>query len=270
MSDDPPGSIDVASPTRTGSPSSVPWISVASVVVALLVWEGVCRAELVSRVLLVAPSRIAVAGVEMLGLASVRADIGHTLAAFAASLAIALVGGAGVGLLIGWSPVARQVLQPFVVTFHALPKVVLMPLILLWVGFGLGASVFLGAMMAAFPVLTSVAAGVGALEADLLVLARAFGAPRRLTVRAIVLPGLAPFLVSGLRVGISYAMVGVLIAELAGSGRGVGHLMLLFLETFEIERLFAAMTLVAGLTLAATGAVGVLERRLGRWRPDPA
>jgi len=242
------------------------WLSVAAVVVFLLAWEGVARLELVSPVLLSSPTRIAATLPGLLG-GPLLADAAHTLAAYGLSLAVAVTGGTAVGLLIGWSPTAYAVLNPFVVGFHSLPKIVLVPLVVLWLGIGLPANVFLGAMMAAFPILTGAFSGLRALEGDLLLLARAFGAGRLATLRTVVLPGVLPYVLAGLRVGVNYAMVGVLIAEFYASSRGVGYRMVVFMANFEIDPFFASLVLVAGFMVAVTGVVHALERRARAWRP---
>jgi NitT/TauT family transport system permease protein len=190
------------------------------------------------------------------------------LLVFAIAIAIAATLGSALGLLIGWSRLAHRLLHPFVVGLNAVPKIALMPLVVLWFGIGRPAGVFLAALMASFPVIISTSVGLSALERDHVMVARAFGASRALTLRSVVLPGVLPYLVSGLRVGVSYALVGLLIAEFFASSRGIGYRMLAYMSSFEVDAFFVCLLLVAGFALACTAILRALETRMQAWRPD--
>ena len=235
--------------------------------VALAAWEGVCRGGLVSPVLLAPPTRVAAAAYRLVLSPAVQQDIAYTAGVYALSLGVALVGGTPIGLLMGSSDRVYRLVNPFVVALNCLPKIVLMPLITLWMGIGLQASVLLGALMAAFPIAIASCSGVRSLEQDLILLARSFHAGRWLTARAIVLPGITPFVVSGLRVGLSYAMVGVLTAEFFASSQGIGYRMVALVSNFQIDAFYGCLALVVALALSLTGLVAALERRLQSWRP---
>ncbi len=243
-------------------------ISGASVTLALLVWEGICRAGLVSPVLLSPPSRVAVVGAELVASGALTEDLLFTAGVFALSMVIAAAVGLSLGFLMGASRVAWHALNPFVVVANSLPKVVLMPLVLLWLGISVSANVFLGSLMASFPILINVAGGVRGMDVELMNLARAFRAGRWLTVRAVVLPAVTPHALAGLRVGVSYGMVGVLIAEFFGANRGTGHRMLVYIANFHVAEFFVCVVLVAAFTLACVGVVALLERRVEAWRPS--
>lgn len=113
------------------------WVSPLSVLGFLVVWEAACRMQWVSPVLLTPPTQIIQAGVVLLQTPAFLQDIVFTLTVYGLSLAFAVVIGSLIGFVIGYSFTAYQVLNPFVVTINALPKIVLMPLIILWVGIGI-------------------------------------------------------------------------------------------------------------------------------------
>ncbi len=244
------------------------WLSVASVLAFLALWELVCALGWVSPVLLSAPSKIAATAVERLGEPTLWADLSYTAGAFGMALALAIVGGAVVGGVIGYSRAAYAAVNPFIVVVNALPKVVLMPLVVLWVGIGTTANVLLGAVMASFPILTSTHSGIRALERDYVRLARSFGARPATVIRTIVVPGVVPYLLAGIRVGLNYAMVGVLISEFFGSSQGLGYRMMLLMANFEVAAFFVYLGVVAVFTLAASALLHAIERRVQRWRPD--
>ncbi|MBL4684867.1 MAG: ABC transporter permease [Nannocystaceae bacterium] len=250
-------------------PGAERWLSVVSVGTFVVVWELVCRAAWVSPVLLSPPSQVAVVGATLVAQPRLWSDLLYTATAFGAALAIAVVGGAALGVLIGYSRAAYFAVNPFIVVINALPKVVLMPLVVLWVGIGTTANVLLGAVMASFPILTATYAGIRSLERDYVRLARSFGATPRVIFRTIVVPGVVPYLISGLRVGLNYAMVGVLISEFFGSSLGLGYRMMLLMANFEVASFFVYLVVVAIFTLGASALLHILERRVQRWRPDP-
>ena len=243
------------------------WVSVGAVAICLTAWEAICRLELVSPVLLSSPSRIAVTGFRLLRSGALDADLLFTFEVFSVSVATALVAGVAIGFAMGFSPWVYHALNPFIVVANSLPKIVLMPLIVLWIGISMSANVFLGALMASFPIIISVFTGVRGLDHDFVLLARSFGAGRWLTLRAVVIPGVTPFVLAGARVGISYAMVGVLIAEFFGSNRGTGYRMVLYMSNFRIDEFFVCIVIVAAFTLACVAVVHRLERRVEAWRP---
>jgi ABC-type nitrate/sulfonate/bicarbonate transport system permease component len=230
-------------------------------------WELSARAEWVNPVLTSSPTRVAAAGADLLQNPALYPDLGFTLGVFLLSVAIGLVVGTALGLALGTSESLYLALNPFVVASNALPKIVLLPLIVIWLGVGLAANVFLGALMASFPILVSTFTGVRHLEQEYSALARSFGASRWLRLREIVLPGVLPYVVSGLRVAVSYALVGALIGEFFSSERGIGHRMRLHMANFEVDPFFVCLCLVAALALLATSFVQRLERRVERWRP---
>ena len=244
------------------------WVSAAAVILFLSAWELFCRLELVNPVLLVSPTRIAITGTELLASGALSNDILFTVEVFLLSLGVAVVAGVTVGFAMGTSWLAYHAINPFVVVANSLPKIVLIPLIVLWLGIGMAANTFLGALMAGFPIITSTYAGTRSLDRDFILLARSYRASRWLTLRAIVLPGMTPFVLSGLRIAISYAMVGSLIAEFFASSQGIGYRMVLYMSNFQVEAFFVCMILVAIFTLVCTSAVHRLERIFDAWRPN--
>jgi len=243
------------------------WTSLALAAVIVVSWELAVRSGAADPVLVSSPSRIARAIPAVMGSARFGEDLGYSLSVFGMALALALVLGAPTGLVMGYSPIAYRVLEPLVVAFNALPKVALLPLLVLWVGLGRPAGVLLATLMASFPIVIATATGLEALERDHVQMARAFGAPFGLLLRRVVLPGVTPYLVSGLRVGVSYALVGVILAEFFAASRGLGYRMVVTMQNFEVDAFFVCLLVVAVVALTTTGMVGAVERRVQRWRP---
>jgi NitT/TauT family transport system permease protein len=195
-------------------------------------------------------------------------DLAATLSAFGASLALATVLGTAVGAAMGASRTAYHLLNPHMTALNAVPKIALMPIVVMWFGLGFPSAVFLGTLMGSFPIAVSVYAGMRGLERDYVLLARAFGATRMKTALSVVVPGLVPHLIAALRIAVNYVLVGVLIVEFFASDRGLGYRMVVFSQNFQVASFFSILVLVMGLALGLAGALYWLESRLTTWRPE--
>ncbi|CAN0540373.1 unnamed protein product, partial [Laminaria digitata] len=233
---------------------------------ALCAWEVASRLELLDPVLTSSPARILAAARRLFSAGALEADILFTLQVFSLSMALAIMLGLALGVAMGASQLVYRLLNPFVVMANGLPKVVLMPWIVLWLGISMAANVFLGTLMASFPIMTSVYGGMRAMEHDLIMLARAFGASRVQLWRHILIPALIPHLLAGIRIAISYTMVGVILAEFFASNEGIGHRMVVYMSNFDVDAFFVCVVLVAAWTVACTSVVRLLERRIEPWR----
>ncbi len=253
---------------KSPAPGSGYPVFLVSVLVLLAGWEAVDRAGWISPVLFSSPSRIVSSGVDLLGSGKINDDLVTTLAGFSAAFLVATFFGVIAGIAIGYSETLYRIFHPYIVAVNAVPKIVLMPLVILWFGLGLPSKVFLGGVMAGFPIVVSTHAGVRGLDREYIQLARAFRASRRRILRSVILPSIAPYVLSGMRVGINYAMVGVLIVEFFASGKGVGYRMVLYTQNFQIDRFFVLLVVVVAFTLVCTELVQRLERRMGSWRPS--
>ena len=181
----------------------------------------------------------------------------------AAALAIPL------GLLMGWYARFRYALDPFVTFLYATPRIVLLPLLIIWFGIGVEskvAVVFLGAF---FAMIINTTAGVRNLDVNLIKVARSFGASDLQLFRTVALPGSVPFILTGLRLGIGHALTGVVVGEAVAAQFGVGQMMFVAGATFQSSKVFAGLVLIAGAGMLMTLTLQWLERRFEAWRPPP-
>src|SRR5438445_12956258 len=179
----------------------------------------------------------------------------------------AVVLGIVLGLLVGWYKRLRYALDPFITFLYATPRIVLLPRFIIWFGIGVEskiAVVFLGAI---FAILINTAAGVRNLDANLIKVARSFGAADLQLFRTIALPGSVPFVLTGLRLGIGHALVGVVVGELVAAQHGIGRLMALAGSTFQSDKVFAGLIIIASAGMLTTLLLQRLERRYEAWRP---
>ncbi|TDV56360.1 ABC transporter permease [Actinophytocola oryzae] len=189
-----------------------------------------------------------------------------TARGFAAGWAIAVVAGIGLGVLMGWSRAIRETLEPFVFVLNAVPRVALIPLLVVWLGYGFAYQVTVVALWSVFPVLLDTIAGVRDAKASLVRMARVFGASPGQVLVTVALPGSVPLVMAGVRQALSHAITGVVGAEIWASAAGIGWVIADAAQTVQVERIIAAVVLVAVAGAVLNELLGVLERRLTRWK----
>jgi NitT/TauT family transport system permease protein len=240
----------------------------AVVFFALLIgtWEVACRLGFIEPILLPVPSNVLAEALDGLSAGRWNADISLTMTSFGLAFAVATFAGTLLGIATGVSKTLFHLVDPYVVVLNALPKVVLCPLVMLWFGTGITARVFLGAVMATFPIIASTVAGIQSVDRDHMLLVRACRGGRWIVFKDVLLPSVAPYMLSGMRVGVNYAMVGVLVVELFASSRGIGYRLNAYSQNFQGDLFFVLLSVVVVIVLALTGLIRMLEVRFGGWR----
>ncbi len=242
-----------------------------SFVVLLLVWQIVpyfVPLKAGTRLFFTVPSQIAGKLWQMIVSGSLWAPLGVSATAFAIGLLIAIVVGLPLGILVGRSSVLNAMFDPFITAFNATPRLVFLPLLMLWFGIGLWskvAIVFLGAL---FPLLINTYEGVRNADKLLINVVRSFGANEWDIARLVVVPNALPFIVVGLRLAIGRAVLGVVVSEFFGSQEGLGVVMVRAASGFQVDVVFAGLIVFAFLSLVMTGLVKLVEERMSRWRPE--
>jgi NitT/TauT family transport system permease protein len=221
-----------------------------------------------TRLFFTVPSRIFATLWQMFASGAIWAPLGVSASAFAIGLALAIAAGLPLGILLGRSATLNAMLDPFVTAFNATPRLVFLPLLMLWLGIGLWskvAVVFLGAL---FPLLINTHEGVRNADKLLINVVRSFGATGWDVARLVVIPNSLPFIVVGLRLAIGRAILGVVVAEFFGAQDGLGVVMVRAASSFNVDVVFAGLIVFAALSLVMTGLVKLIEQRMSRWRPQ--
>ncbi|MEK7215891.1 MAG: ABC transporter permease, partial [Chloroflexota bacterium] len=193
----------------------------------------------------------------------------HVLASgleFALGFTIAGIAGILLGLLLASSGLARTTLNPWVSALYATPIVALSPRLILWFGLGLVSKIVVVFSVAVFPVLVNTQTGIETADEKLVETARAFGATQRQIFTKVLLPSALPFIVAGLRLAIGRGLVGVVVAELFGAKEGLGFLIVVSSQTFDMGALFVATVILAVAGVVSTEGVRMIERRIAPWR----
>jgi ABC-type nitrate/sulfonate/bicarbonate transport system permease component len=242
-----------------------------SLVVLLLVWEFLPRLITMqegTKLFFTVPSDIGGTLWQMFATGAIWGPLGVSASAFAIGLSIAIAVGLPVGVLLGRSAALNAMFDPFITAFNATPRLVFLPLFLLWFGLGMWSKVMIVFIGALFPILINTYEGVRNADRVLINVVRSFGATEWGIARLVVVPNALPYIVVGLRLAIGRAVLGVVVAEFFGSEAGLGVVMVRAASRFQVDVVFAGLIVFAVLSLLMTGLVKLLEDRLSRWRPQ--
>lgn len=238
-----------------------------AVVVALGVWQLVASLRVKPAIVLPGPWDVIQAFRQLFSNSAIWTDLATSGKELLYGLLLATVIGLPLGLVIGWYRRLAYVLNPFVTFLYATPRIAVTPLLIIWLGIGLSSKVAIVFLMAVFPILINAATGVQSLDSSIVRVARCFGAGDLKIFRTIALPGSVPFIISGLRLAVGQALIGVFVAELSGAISGVGVLMNTAGQQFQTSVVFAGLFIFAVTGVLLTGLLRRIERHFAAWRP---
>ncbi|GAA4431580.1 ABC transporter permease [Georgenia halophila] len=237
-----------------------------SLAVLLLAWELYGRS--VNPVLFTYPVAIVQAAVDMIADGTWQTAMWETTSV----LAIGAVSGTVLGILVGLAAgrfwVAKEVVDIPINALYALPAVALIPVIVLWFGFGSSAKVFIVAFFVFFPVVINTTRGVQEVESELIEVTRSFCSPERAVWRDLLIPASLPYVFTGIKLAIGRGLVGVIVAEFFTAISGLGNLIVTSANTFQTARTFVPIVTLSLIGVGLTALLGVAERRLAPWRRD--
>lgn len=234
-----------------------------SVTALILAWELYVHFSGISPTALPAPSRILVRGFEQREALATHslATLQATTFGFACSLSAAFL----FSVLVDFFAPLRRALFPVFIITQTLPLVAIAPLVVLWFGFGLTPKIVLVALVTFFPMLVALAQGYEATDPDIEALLASMGASRRRIFLLARLPSALPYFFAGLRISITYAVVGAIFAEYAGAARGLGIYILNAKNNFRPDLVLAAVFVSATLTLVLFGTTVLVQRAVMPW-----
>ena len=242
-------------------------IGAGTLIAALAIWELVARAGLIDPLFIAAPSRIARAGYTLMATGEIWPDLRVSGSEFLLGYVLAAIVGIPIGLATGWYRRLSFLLGPFVDTLNAVPRLTLMPLIVIWFGIGIWskvAVVFLGAVI---PITINTQSGVKTSEARFIRVARSFCASNAKIFASIVLPGTVPFIFTGLKYGAGRALLGVVVGELYAATAGIGHMIADAGNTLQTDVVFFGVLIFMATGLTVVALLDRIERHFESWRP---
>ena len=239
-------------------------LQLVSVLALLSAWEGAARMGWADPLFVPAPSAVARAFGLIGGPAL--AALGDTLGKTAIAYVLSMVLGVAAGLAVGSIRLLRDVLNPFVVALYGIPKILVLPWIVLLLGYGTAPAIFYGTLHGLFPVLVLVIGAVRDVDRTLVTVARSYGATTWQLYWKVLLPAIVPSVFAGMRLGIVFCLLGVLVVEMFAGIRGMGYVMGAFANGFQAPELFAATGLVSAASIAIVLALDHVSERLSHWR----
>lgn len=249
--------------TREGM---LPWITTPVLLFAMvLAWHAYVKATGISAFILPSPGAVWDEWLLMLDSPRAWRHTYFTVYATLVGFAWAILIGVGLGVLIARIRWLEQTLNPFIVATQVIPKVALVPLFVVWFGFGITSKVIVAAVLAFFPILTNTVLGVKSIDAGHRDVMTSLNATRWQIFRRLELPSALPYIVTGMEVGIVLALIGAIVGEYLGGSSGLGHLLIARMNAFETDGLFAVMIHMTLLGFFFYAAIGALRRVLIPW-----
>ena len=250
-------------------PQSVSIVVLGAIMLAI--WWGIAELELVRRILLPGPTETfeelwSITGnilsgghvAEGLWITTKEVIFGFIAAAFF---------GFVLGVVVGETRLGKRAVMPYLVALNALPKVAFAPVFVAWFGFGFGVNskIVMAMFIAFFPVIVDTAAGLYAVDADTLMLFQSMESSRWQTLRKLKLPSALPYIFAGLKTAAVFSVVGAVVGEYLGGGKGLGELIRLSAQTLRIDRVFAMIVYLGVIGLILFGVVAYAEKKLLYW-----
>lgn len=187
---------------------------------------------------------------------------------FLFGLGLSIIVALPLGVILGRSQTVDAIFDPFITAFNATPRLVFLPIVLIWFGVGFWTVIAIVFMGAVFPLLINTYAGVKNADRLLINVVRSFGANEWQINKLVVLPNSLPFIIAGLRLAIGRAILGVVVAEFfGGTEYGLGVVMVQASQGYRVDILFAVLIIFMTVSLVITAGVKMFEDRLSRWRP---
>ena len=228
-----------------------------------LLWEVLCLALGISDLILPRPSQIATVLVHKLPL--LWPHTVQTLKTTLAGFALGVAAGILLGLVIGSSRLAYDVAYPLLVGFSSIPKVAVVPIFVVWFGAGTVPAILTSMVISIFPVVVNVATGLASTEPELEDVLKVLGASRRDVLFNVSLPRSLPYLFASLKIAITLAFVGTVLAETVAANKGIGNVMMIASGNFDVPMVFAGLVILAAMGVLLYLASSWLELRLTGW-----
>jgi ABC-type nitrate/sulfonate/bicarbonate transport system permease component len=239
-------------------------IRTAAVATFLVIWEFYGRR--MDPIFMAPPSAIFEAAVQLIQSGALRKALVESLWPFAVGMALTIVFGIAIGIAIAQWRMVEYVCDPFINALYAIPRIALVPLIILWAGLEFTGKVTILVSVAVFPIIVNTYAGIRDVRGSMLEIGRAYGATETQIFFKIILPAAIPFIMAGVRLSVGLAIIGIVVAEFFTAISGLGGMIVEYANVFATAKLFVPIIVIALVGVVLTELVMWLERRLSKWR----
>ena len=242
------------------------WVSVASILCLLAIWELICQSGVVSSLFLPAPSAIINALLEMIADGEIGVSLAASLYRILAGFFVGSLIGLAVGLVTGTSALMDKIGTSIVNAIYPIPKIALLPLFILWLGIGELSKVTIIALGVFFPVAMNTYSGVKNVDTLLLKVAASFNASWWMTMKSVVLPNALPMIFAGLRLAAGTSLLLLVAAEMIAAQVGIGALILHYGDLMITDKLMAGVIVLSLLGLVFNLILQFVERKAIPWK----
>jgi NitT/TauT family transport system permease protein len=239
------------------------WAPLVALAAILLLWQAVCVIFAIPEYIFPTPSTIAQATLEFAGPIAQAAwkTFWVTLIGFAISIVVGVL----LGFLVGSSRLAYAALYPLLVAFNAVPKAAIVPILIVWFGIGLGPGILTAFLISFFPITVNIATGLATLEPELEDVLRVLGAKRWDVLTKVGLPRSMPYFYASLKVAITLAFVGTVLAEMTAGDSGIGYLMQTAGSQQRMPLAFAGLVVIGVMAYVMYEMFSLVEKRTTGW-----
>ena len=245
------------------------WIVITTVAIILVVWEFFPQSGLVNRILFPTFGDTVTAFIQLVGGGYWWDDLYKTMSAVAIAWVIGVVFGFSMGVVLGTSPFIRQAITPYAIAVQALPKVVLAPLLIGWLGFGSESKIALAVIICFFPVWIDTMVGLALPSANEFKLMKSLKASKWQVFTKLQLPSALPMVMVGVKHALLLAFTGVIVAEiLSASDGGLGKLTKEFASQLNMGLVYSVVTIVVILSITLVSIADVIERKVVFWSEE--
>ena len=212
------------------------------------------------------PSAIFRAAGELIANGALKKALLQSLWPFSVGMVLTIAIGIAVGIVIAQWRTVEYILDPFINALYAIPRIALVPLIILWAGLEFAGKVTILVSVAVFPIIVNTYAGIRDVRGSMLEIGRAYGATESQIFFKIILPAALPFIMAGVRLSVGLAIIGIVVAEFFTAISGLGGMIVEYANVFATAKLFVPIIVIALIGVVLTELIMWIERRLSRWR----
>ncbi|MBI2087272.1 MAG: ABC transporter permease [Deltaproteobacteria bacterium] len=243
-------------------------LGTTAVLIFLTIWELTGNTfQLINPMFMSAPSLVYKAAVQLVTSGEIWNDLRVSGLEFFWGYLLSVIFAIPFGIMVGWYKRMSHIFDPFINAMNATPRVALLPLVIIWLGIGILSKVGIIFLGAVFPILLNTRDGVKTTPYNLLTAARSFGASEWQIFRSVVLPSTVPFILTGLRLGVGRALIGVMVGELYAATAGIGFMITVAGATFQTDKVFVGVLIFAITGMISMELLTKLEKRFDKWRP---
>lgn len=237
-----------------------------ALVVFLLLWEGLGRAGIINPFYAPPPTQVAEALISLFAGGQIWTHLQATFAAAFLGLIAGLIVGIALGFAAALIPLLAELLEPVMVLLNAIPRVILAPLFIIWLGIGLGSKIALAFVLVVVLTFFAVYSGIHEVDKRLIERVKTLGGGRWVLLREVYLPSVTAWVMGNLKVAVGFAFTGAVVGEFVAASRGLGYLLSFAQSTYNASLTIALILLIMSFVLLLFALAGRLERRLLSWR----